>query len=245
MALYLNKDIRDRYLEFSKVVLGMKSFKSRWHQCIDIVLESLPIPTSALYVKHFFKKESREVALQMVDLIQDAFQEMLKSIDWMDEATKEAATDKAKKMTAHIGFPNELMDDKLLNKHYENLTIDENRFFESIINIEKFELNQEIRKLRHPVNKSDWETHASVAMVNAFFNPTENSIRKQIRIFRHRQLFSFKLIFYRISSGDFARSFFQCRSPPLLELWVYWKRYWSRNYTYVQKDFFKSLVKVQ
>lgn len=205
MALYLNKDVSDRFLEFSKVVLGMKTTESRWHICVDVVLDSLPIATGALYVKHFFKEESREVALEIVNSVRDEFQDILKSVEWMDEATREAALKKAEKMTAHIGFPDELMDDTLLIKHYSNLTIDENRFFESIVNIEKFDFHREIKNFRQPVNKSDWETHSSVAMVNAFFNPVENSIRKKLKCFI-RLWFRLSLIFQSFRPAYFKAS---------------------------------------
>lgn len=35
-----------------------------------------------------------------------------------------------------------------------------------------------LKKLREPVNKTDWITHGRPAVVNAFYSPLENSIRK-------------------------------------------------------------------
>lgn len=180
-AILLNKQIRDRSLEFSKVLSGKTSFEVRWRECVDMVLGNLPIATSALYVKHFFKKESRDMALEMVNAIREEFQGILKSVSWMDDSTRDASLEKAKKMTAHIGYPDELMDDKKLIEYYDNLTIDENQYFESMLNINKFDSEKALSKLRQVVNKSDWETHAYVAMINAFYNAAENSIRKSTR----------------------------------------------------------------
>lgn len=45
-------------------------------------------------------------------------------------------------------------------------------------NFTKFETDLAISQLRKPVNKTDWRYHGSAAVVNAFFDPTENSIGK-------------------------------------------------------------------
>lgn len=180
-ADFLSKQVRNRHLEFSKVLSGKKSFELRWQECVDVVLESLPIATSALYVKNFFKKESRNVALEMVDSIKEEFQKILQLVPWMDESTREAAIKKAKKMIAHIGYPDELMDDKKLIKYYTNLTIGEGKYFESILNVSKFDSEKTMKSFRNLVNKTDWETHSSVAVINAFYNPLENSIREYLK----------------------------------------------------------------
>lgn len=97
----------------------------------------------------------------------------------MDESTREASLEKAKKMTAHIGYPDELMDDSKLIEYYENLTVDESKFFDSMVRISKFESDKTLKTLRKLVNKNDWEAHANVAIVNAYYSSAENSIRKQ------------------------------------------------------------------
>ena len=175
----LNKQIRNRRLEFSKVLSGRKSFESRWQECIDVVLENLPIATSALYVKNFFMKESRNVAKEMVESIKIEFQKILENVSWMDESSKSAAIKKAREMVVHIGYPDELMNDKKLIEYYGNLTLDEGKFFESVLNVSIFDNQKTMRNFRKVVNKTDWESHASVAVINAFYNPLENSIRKQ------------------------------------------------------------------
>lgn len=174
----MSKQIRNRHLEFSKVLSGKKSFELRWQECVDVVLESLPIATSALYVKNFFKNESRIVALEMVESIKQEFQKILEAVPWMDESTRKAALNKANKIIAHIGYPDELMNNSKLIKYYGNLTVDEGEYFESVLNITKFESMKTMESLRKLVNKTDWESHANVAVINAFYNPQENSIRK-------------------------------------------------------------------
>jgi neprilysin len=178
VADLLTKKVRNRHLEFSKIISGRKSHESRWQECVEVVLENLPIATSALYVKNFFKKESRDIALELVDALKNEFKNILEAVDWMDNSTREAALEKADKMVAHIGYPDELMDNFKLVRYYKGLALDELKYLESVLNISKFDSQNMLKKLRKPVNKTDWESHANVALVNAFYNPQENSIRE-------------------------------------------------------------------
>lgn len=54
----------------------------------------------------------------MVADIRAEFQDILKQVDWMDEETKKNALDKAKSMSTHIAYPDELMNDRKLEEFY-------------------------------------------------------------------------------------------------------------------------------
>lgn len=179
LATLLNKEMRLREFKFKKVLTGIKTLEERWRECVKVVLKSFPISTSALYVKKYFKKESKEIASSMVDSIKDEFLDILKEVTWMDERTKAAALNKATKIRAYVGYPDELLDDSKLIEYYGNMEIDEKKYFEAMIQIEKFHRTKSISKLREFVNKTDWEHHAAVAVVNAFYNPLENTIREE------------------------------------------------------------------
>lgn len=178
MTDVLNKELRQRSLEFSKVRSGRQSFEQRWQECVDIVVDSFPISTSALYIRNSFNKESKKIASKIVDSIREEFLHILQSVMWMDENTKAAAIKKAKRMEAHIAYPDELLDDSKLIAYYGNLAINDEKYFESMVEIGKFHSKKIYESLRRPVNRSDWESHAAVVEVNAYYNPLENSIRK-------------------------------------------------------------------
>ena len=46
------------------------------------------------------------------------------------------------------------------------------------LNLTIFGTNYSFKKLRLPVNKTDWVSHGRPAVVNAYYSPLENSIRK-------------------------------------------------------------------
>jgi membrane metallo-endopeptidase-like protein 1 len=80
-------------------------------------------------------------------------------------------------MTSHIAYPDELLDDSKLNAFYENLEVNDNDYYTSVLNLTKFGTDYSFSKLRQPVNKSDWITHSKTAIVNAFYSAIENSIQ--------------------------------------------------------------------
>lgn len=98
----------------------------------------------------------------------------------MDEKTKQAAKIKLDSVQQHIAYPDELLDDEKLDAYYKNLEIEPESFLKSHLNIQLFSLKNVLEKWRKPVDKNHWTTHGHVAIVNAFYQPSENSIRKNI-----------------------------------------------------------------
>lgn len=174
---YLTDKLRKRQLEYATAIIGQQSEEPRWKECTDLTTSHFEIALSALYVRKYFDQSSKAVALDMVNNIRDEFEEILAKISWMDTITKAKAIAKAKAIIAHIGYPDELMDDNKLTEYYKKITVDEDKLLESILSIQILETDLQYEKLREVVNKTDWRTHSKAAVVNAAYSPKENSIR--------------------------------------------------------------------
>lgn len=149
-----------------------------------------------MYVRKYFNEQARQNAKEMVTDIRTEFQDILKSVDWMDDETKRNALDKAKSMATHIAYPDELLSDDKLEEFYDGvsyirfiglqklknilfqLELDPDHYMRSILNLTLFGTRFSFKRLRQPVNKTDWITHGRPAVVNAFYSSIENSIRK-------------------------------------------------------------------
>lgn len=141
-----------------------------------IFISRLPISVGALYVRTYFSDESKNAATEMVEDIRNAFIEILHEITWMDEQTRLEAVKKAKSLITHIGYPNELADNNKLEKYYRDLEIEPDNLLLNTLRLEVFDTDNLFNKLRKPVNKTDWETHAIPSTVNAYYSAVENSI---------------------------------------------------------------------
>lgn len=147
---------------------------------MDLLPFSLPISVGALYVRKYFTEESRQNAIDLVENIRDEFINILHEVSWMDEKTREEAIKKAKALTTHIGYPNELADNNNLEEYYRDLEIEPDNLLLNTLRLTVFQTDRVFNKLRKPVNKTDWETHSKPSVVNAYYSSIENSIRTSI-----------------------------------------------------------------
>ena len=56
---------------------------------------------------------------EMVKDIRAEMEKILDKIDWMDDMTRERAKDKLRMMKEYIGYPEEILQEHLLEEHYE------------------------------------------------------------------------------------------------------------------------------
>lgn len=82
----------------------------------------MSIAAGALYVRKFFNEEARQNAQEMVSDIRAEFQDILKKVDWMDEKTRQNALDKARSMSTHIAYPDEMLNDAKLEEFYDGVS---------------------------------------------------------------------------------------------------------------------------
>ncbi|XP_059610149.1 neprilysin-2-like [Phlebotomus argentipes] len=176
-AFFLTEEVRKRQLEFTMAVSGKQQRGPRWQECVDATAGSFSIALGALYVRKHFREDAKKTALEMVNGIRSEFQKILTTVPWMDDKTRKAALAKAKAMTTHIGYPDEIMDNSKLEECYKDLKIDSSKFLESVLAVTVFGTDYAFNKLRQPVNKTDWLTRASPAIVNALYLALENSIQ--------------------------------------------------------------------
>ncbi|XP_059218296.1 neprilysin-2 isoform X2 [Stomoxys calcitrans] len=180
---FLTEDFRKRQLQYATALTGRQEQEARWKECVDIASgsdeddDTLAISVGSLYVRKYFKEDSKSNALEMVNNIRDVFHNILDTVSWMDDTTKEEAKRKLKHMTTHIGYPDEMLDNEKLEEYYRKLDIDADKYFESFLKMNVFGTDYSFNKLRLPVNKTDWIRHARPAVVNAFYSAIENSIQ--------------------------------------------------------------------
>uniref|UniRef100_A0A1B6DD22 Peptidase M13 N-terminal domain-containing protein n=1 Tax=Clastoptera arizonana TaxID=38151 RepID=A0A1B6DD22_9HEMI len=174
---YLTEEVRKRQLEFGTAISGKTEREPRWKECISVATSSFSLATGSLYVQRFFKEDAKKAALEMVGGIREEMYKILNEVDWMDEKTRQSALIKAKGMSAHIAYPDELLDREKLENYYKNVTVTGEDYLKSLLNLTTFGTNWSFNRLRQPVNKSDWISHGRPAIVNAFYSSIENSIQ--------------------------------------------------------------------
>ncbi|CAH1375017.1 hypothetical protein MTP99_016416 [Tenebrio molitor] len=174
LSPHMIDDYQKERVEFRKILQGVLSERHRWSQCVEWTNKKLGMAVGALFIRDNFNHDSKETALTMIHTIREAFNELLAENDWMDDETRAVAKEKADAMNERIGYPQLITTKAELIKEYAALNITKTEFMTNVLNILKYDAEQNLQKLRQPVDKDKWSTEPAV--VNAFYNPNKNDI---------------------------------------------------------------------
>ena len=184
---YLSEEAIQIQLAYSKAITGKASKSPRWEKCVKATAGlggnyfyhyegSLTNAVGAMYAKEYFQAAAKEVTDEMVTNIRKEFKDMLNKLEWMDEKTKQRAFEKADLMTPNIAYAKEILDDRLLEDFYDGLVLSKASYLKNYLHLKIWISKYYAKEFRKPVDKKSWKTHGGAAIVNAFYNPAENSI---------------------------------------------------------------------
>src|SRR5216110_1829390 len=167
-AAELSRDFVNEDFNFNQGVLrGTKEIKPRWKRVVASTNGALGEALGKLYVADYFPPEAKARALEMINNLKAALADRIKTLDWMDEPTKQEALKKLAAMNVKIGYPDKWRD-------YSLLKIDRGPYVSNAMRAANFEVNRDLRKIGKPVDRSEWEM--TPPTVNAYYNPMMNEI---------------------------------------------------------------------
>lgn len=143
--------------------------------CVQLMREKyFGMPLSRTYVDKFFSGDSKKFARELADGVRDAFQQNIRELDWMDDKTKTVAIQKAEMMVENIGFPDYLMDDKLLDDKYKDVTCNQSTYFENELSLDEALGKRELAVFGKPVDETQWAL--SPISINAYYDMLANKM---------------------------------------------------------------------
>lgn len=152
---------------FDKKLNGREAPEPRWKYAVNVIDSRMGELAGQLYVKKYFNQKSKDRMMSLIDGLQKAYAEHIKSLDWMSNETKVKALEKLGSITRKIGFPDNW-------KKYDSLVITKDNYFQNRINTSKYEFYRAIAKVDKEVDRSEWGMTPST--VNAGYDPTKNDI---------------------------------------------------------------------
>ncbi|CAK9819864.1 Nep4 [Anthophora quadrimaculata] len=171
-------NLDDRFQEakqkFYYILFGREQAPSRWKNCVAQVNSNMGMAVGSMFVKKYFDEKSKNDTLSMTREIQRSFRELLNQTTWIDDETKELATEKVNAMLLRIGYPDFILQPELLNERYKDVVIHPDKYFENTLNILQHLTRVEQDRLGSPVNKTLWNT--APAVVNAYYGRSKNRI---------------------------------------------------------------------
>nr|CAD7569168.1 unnamed protein product [Timema californicum] len=159
---------------FYRVITGQREVPPRWKGCVDHVNSHMGMATGAMFVRRHFDENSKNDTLHMTMDIMGSFENIMEKIEWIDDATKRLASEKADAMGLKIGYPSYILRSEELNLRYKEITIDPKDYFGNSLNVLQCLAYSDLHKLGMPVNKTTWS--AAPAFVNAYYSRNKNQI---------------------------------------------------------------------
>ncbi|CAK9298350.1 unnamed protein product [Gordionus sp. m RMFG-2023] len=121
MLPYLSSEFRATLRPLSKAIKGSTDGVDTWKACLSDTNSIIGFPLGSLYIKEEFQGRDKTLVNTMIDSIKVSFKKQLTGVDWMDEDTKKVAAEKVDAVKNKIGFPEYLLDSKLLDEKYEGV----------------------------------------------------------------------------------------------------------------------------
>uniref|UniRef100_A0A8C3MYD0 Membrane metalloendopeptidase like 1 n=1 Tax=Geospiza parvula TaxID=87175 RepID=A0A8C3MYD0_GEOPR len=171
----LSRRFKDARASYRKALYGTTLEEARWRECVSYVNNNLENAVGAMYVRETFAGESKRMVRDLIEKIREVFVETLDELQWMDEASKEKAREKAMAIKEQIGYPDYILEDhnEKLDLEYANLNFSEHSYFENILENLRAGAQKSLKKLRE---RPKFWVHGGAAVVNAFYSPNRNQI---------------------------------------------------------------------
>ena len=103
----------------------------------------------------------------LVANLRTAMGERLKTLSWMDDATRAEALKKLATFEPRIGYPVKWRD-------YSAMAVEPGQIFENIRAARKFEWDRRVARLNQPVDRNEWSMNPQT--VNAYYSALMNQI---------------------------------------------------------------------
>jgi putative endopeptidase len=167
-AAYLGKNFEDQNFKFYSTVLsGVKKQKPRWKKVVQQTDGSLGELIGQVYIEEYLPKGSKEKLLEIGNNIRIVYEDHIKKLDWMSEATKVKALNKLSKIVMKVGYPDKWKD-------MSSVVIDRNSYCKNIMTVNKWNYDFMINKFGKPVDRTEWGMYPQT--YNAYYNPSNNEI---------------------------------------------------------------------
>ena len=167
-APYLSKDlVAERFEFYGKKLTGAPMNRPRWKRAVSLVEGSLGEAIGQIYVDKHFPPEAKQQMDALVDYLIQAYEQSIKSLDWMTDETKQKALTKLSKFTPKIGYP-------VRWKDYSSINISRDHLIENVKAVSRWEFDYHAGKIGSPIDRDEW--HMTPQTVNAYYNPGLNEI---------------------------------------------------------------------
>ena len=166
-APYMNDAlVQENFAFYGKSLSGTQAQRPRAQRVLAAMDHALGEAMGQLYVARAFPAGAKAEIVTLVDHVQTALAERIKTLAWMGPQTRAKALEKLAKLQVKVGYPDHWID-------YSSVRIGQG-YLENIFAAEVFLSQRELAKIGKPVDRSLWEMTPQT--VDAYYSPSTNEI---------------------------------------------------------------------
>lgn len=162
-SAFVNED----FAFFGKTLRGVPQLRPRWKRCVALVDDQLGEALGQEFVSRAFSPQLKQKTLHMTQQIEQAMQDDISTLTWMDAETKARALEKLHAIVNKIGYPDRWRD-------YGSIVVSRTDFAGNVERANRFEVHRQLAKIGKPLDRSEWGM--TPPTVNAYFDPQMNDI---------------------------------------------------------------------
>ena len=148
---YLSDKWVRMFRSVKKMFDGGPKPRNRWQFCTWFLRHEFTFAASSLYLQNLPGGEDQQTRLveEIIHYLKSSFVHSLESNTWMDDDARNIAITKTKMMKAHVGYPDELLNDTIVNEFYTALYVSpELSFLGNVLSLKRFTMDLEYVKLK-------------------------------------------------------------------------------------------------
>uniref|UniRef100_A0A3Q1F5L1 Endothelin converting enzyme-like 1 n=1 Tax=Acanthochromis polyacanthus TaxID=80966 RepID=A0A3Q1F5L1_9TELE len=168
LSEHLTTAFRSTIHEFSREIDGTEQQLELGRLCLTQANKHFGMALGALFVQQHFSSQSKAKVQELVEDIKHSLDLRLQELDWMDEATKDAARAKVWSLTEPLHSHS---DSSYLCLQFD---VDEKTYFKNILNSIKFNIKLSVKKIHEEVDKTAWLLPPQA--LNAYYLPNKNQM---------------------------------------------------------------------
>jgi putative endopeptidase len=162
---YLSDNVGNLQFEFAKNISGQQVQPPLQRRSLNQVNALMGDTVGQLYAENYFTPSAKAEIEAITKEVIAAFRIRIEANAWLTPATKAKAIEKLGKVKPRVGYPDRF-------NTYETVRLGTS-YAESVNNFAKAKTLDDLATVNRPVDNSNW---GPVAQVNAFYNPTDNTI---------------------------------------------------------------------
>jgi putative endopeptidase len=159
--------VEENFAFFGRVLTGTQVLRARWRRCADYTGGDLGEDLGRAYVEDYFPPATKAQTVAMIGEIEAAYEENLRTLDWMSEETRQRALAKLKGIVNKVGYPDHWRD-------YSAFTVVRGDALGNALRGAEFEFRRRMDKIGKPVDRGEWGM--TPPTVNAYYSERYNDI---------------------------------------------------------------------